>query len=320
VTNVRRLEPSARRTRRTHVRPAAAYARGASCLDLRGDIAMTERRNRAPAVSSEDDVASLMRHAGRRPLLTARDEIRLAQRIERGDLQAKQQMIECNLRLVFAVAKEYRGRGVSYADLIQEGTLGLGLAVERFDYRRGFKFSTYAVWYIRRSFLDAIGAARTIRIPAKAAQQLAAIHQAEAQLERGGKWLASDEAVAERTGLSAMKVRTLRTAARVTVSLDEPILEDATPLGDHLQDPHAVDPELQAAEDDARCDARALLRLLPERHRQVLWCRYGFDGHEPQSHEQISRSLGIGEARCRQLEREALARLRRLAGSTILAA
>ncbi len=254
-----------------------------------------------------------IRPVGRPAPLSAAEEIRLAKRIERGDLQAKQEMIECNLRLVFAIAKSYRGRGVQFEDLIQEGTVGLVRAVEGFDHRRGLKFSTYAVWWIRRSLLDAIEAGRTIRIPAKAAQQLAAIRRAEVEIERGCVRAASAKAIAERTGLSTLNVQNLRGAARVTASLDEPISEDATPLGELIGDPHAVDPGERTAEREARGEAWALLRLLPERHRQVLVRRYGLGGGPAQSHKEVGDWLGVKEERSRQLEREALHRLRELA-------
>lgn len=261
-----------------------------------------------------------VRQAGRRLPLSAAEEIRLAKRIERGDALAKQEMVECNLRLVFAIAKSYRGRGVQFEDLIQEGTVGLVRAVEGFDHRRDVKFSTYAVWWIRRSLLDAIESGRTIRIPAKAARQLAAIRRAEAELERGGVHAASAEAVAERTGLSTPNVRNIRDAARVTASLDEPISEDATPLGDVIGDPSAVDPAARAAERELQREAWALLRLLPERHRQVLVRRYGLGGGHPQSHREVGDWLGVKEERSRQLEREALHRLRDLAAHSQRAA
>lgn len=265
------------------------------------------RRRRKPGLQRP------VHQSGRRVPLSAAEETRLAKRIERGDVHAKQEMIECNLRLVFAVAKGYRGRGVQFEDLVQEGTVGLVRAVEGFDHRRGLKFSTYAVWWIRRSLLDAVEAGRTIRIPAKATQQLAAIRRAEVEIERGGVRAASAEAIAERTGLSTLNVRNLRSAARVTASLDEPISEDATPLGDLIGDPHAVDPGERAAEREARGEAWALLRLLPERHRQVLVRRYGLGGGTPQSHTEVGEWLGVKEERSRQLEREALHRLRELA-------
>ncbi|HUA49923.1 MAG TPA: RNA polymerase sigma factor RpoD/SigA [Solirubrobacteraceae bacterium] len=252
--------------------------------------------------------------------MTTADETRLAKRIERGDVHAKQEMIECNLRLVFAVAKSYRGRGVQFEDLIQEGTVGLVRAVEGFDHRRGLKFSTYAVWWIRRSLLDAIEAGRTIRIPAKAAQQLAAIRRAEAEIERDGISSASTDAIAERTGLSPLNVRNLRGAARVTASLDEPISEDATPLGDLIGDPNGADPGERTAEEELRREAWALLRLLPERHREVLLRRYGLTGRRAQSHKEVGDCLGVKEERSRQLEREALHRLRGLASPSQRAA
>jgi RNA polymerase primary sigma factor len=257
---------------------------------------------------------------GRPARLTATEEMCLAKRVERGDLEAKQRMVECNRGLVFAVAKPYRGRGVPFADLIQDGTVGLIRAVEGFDHRRGVKFSSYAAWWIRRALLDAIGAARTIRIPARAAQQLAAVRRAEDELERAGVRGASPEVIAERTGLSAPSVRALRNAARVTASLDEPVGEDARPLGELTGDPQGTDPEQRALESDMQRRAWDLLRALPERHRRVLLRRYGLGGSEPQSHREIGEWLGVKEERSRQLEREALHWLRELAAPTTSAA
>ncbi len=268
----------------------------------------------------ESGLRGPMCQAGRRVPLSAAEETRLAKRIERGDAHAKQEMIECNLRLVFAIANGYRGRGVQFEDLVQEGTVGLVRAVEGFDHRRGLKFSTYAFWWIRRSLLDAIEAGRTIRIPAKAAQQLAAIRRAEVEIGRGGAGAASAEAIAECTGLSTFNVRNLRGAARVTASLDESINDDATPLGDLIGDPNAVDPGERAAEREVRREAWALLRLLPERHRQVLVRRYGLGGGSPQTHTEVGDWLGVKEERSRQLEREALHRLRELASPSQRAA
>ena len=251
------------------------------------------------------------RVAGRAPL-TAAQEMRLARRIELGDLAAKQEMTERNLGLVYAIAKPYRNCGVPFADLVQEGTVGLMRAIEGFDRHRGLKFSTYAVWWIRRSLLDAIGAARTIRIPAHAAQQLAAVRRAEQELERGGVRLASVEALAERSGLSASSVQALRGAARVTASLDEPVGDEGRPLSEMIGDPRSADPEQGIARQETRRQAWRLLGLLPERHRQVLIRRYGIGGGPPQSHREIGERLGVKEERCRQLEREALHRLREL--------
>jgi RNA polymerase primary sigma factor len=253
-------------------------------------------------------------------LLSAEEEIMLARRIERGDLQAKERMIQSNLRLVHAVAKAYRGSSVPFADLIQEGTIGLVRAVERFDHRRGVKLSTYAVWWIRRSMLDAIASSNVIRMPAKASQQLAAVRRAEAELERIEPRRASDAAIAERAHLSVTTVRTLREAGRVTASLDAPVGEDSTPLGDLLADVRAGDPLESAVARETRDEVASMVRLLPERHREVIVRRYGLSEDGAQTHEQIGERLGVGEERSRQLEREALHRLRSIAAPTARAA
>lgn len=271
-------------------------------------------------LGGEDQLDALMHQARRQRLLSAAEEVSLAKQIERGDLRAKDRMIESNLRLVFAIARPYCGRGVPFADLVQEGTVGLVRAVERFDHRRGLKFSTYAVWWIRRSLLDALAGAQVIRIPAKANQQIAAVRRAEAELERVGPRSASTAAIAERTGLSTQSVRSLRSAARVTASLDEVVGEDRTPLGDLVADENAVDPtESAMAYEDLR-EVSAMLRLLPERHREVLVRRYGLNQRQGQSHEEIGEWLGVGEERSRQIEREALHRLRSIAGTSARAA
>jgi RNA polymerase primary sigma factor len=253
-------------------------------------------------------------------LLDATEEVRLARRIERGDLKAKETMIESNLRLVHAVARTYQGSGVSFDDLVQEGTVGLVRAVERFDHRRGLKLSTYAVWWIRRSMLDAIAGSNVIRIPVKANHQLVAVRRAEAELQRLGPGRATEAAIAERTELSAMTVRSLREAARVTASLDEPVGEDTTPLGDLLADDSAVDPLEGAIAREARHEVTAVLRMLPQRHREVLIRRYGLNETRAQSHAEIGEWLGVGEERSRQIEREALHRLRSIAATALTAA
>jgi len=218
-------------------------------------------------------------------LLSAADEVRLAKRIERGDLSAKEQMIESNLRLVYTLAGPYRGRGVPFEDLVQEGVVGLIRAVERFDHRRGRKFSTYAAWWIRRSLMDALDKARAIRIPAAAARQ-----------------------------------RAQRDLPRVTASLDAPIGEDGTPLYELVADDDAQPPWQRAEELETRRQVWSMLRKLPPRHRQVLARRYGLVGDRVQTHAQIGASLGVGEERSRQLERQALQWLRELGGGLRLAA
>jgi len=258
----------------------------------------------------EDDIDTLLRHAHSKPLLTAIDERRLARQIESGDARAKELMIESNLRLVVAIARSYRGCGVPVADLVQEGTIGLVRAVERFDRHRGVKFSTYAVWWIRRSVLDAIASSRMIRVPAKANRQISALRRAESELRRDGPARAPIERLVERTGLSPDAVLSLRATARVAASLDECIGEDATTLGELVVDEHAVDPSDSAIAHEDEREVAALLRLLPRRHREVLIRRYGLEHRQPQGHGEIGRWLGVGEERSRQLEREALHRLR----------
>ena len=210
----------------------------------------------------------------RRPLLTAAEELDLSRRIERGDLKAKDEMIESNLGLVYMIARGYAGRGVSFEDLVQEGTVGLVRAVEKFDRRRGVRFSTYAVPWIRHALIDALGEARTIRIPRRAAE--------------------------------------LRGTPRVTVSLDEPVVEDGAFLGELVADPDPVDPWRSVDELETLRQVWSMLRTLSKRHRTVLIRRYGLHGEGAQSHAEIGRSLGVGEERSRQLEREALHRLRQL--------
>jgi RNA polymerase primary sigma factor len=256
--------------------------------------------------------------AGR--LLSAADEIALAQRIERGDLSAKDQMIEGNLRLVLAIARAYSDGRVPFADLVQEGTVGLIRAVERFDHRRGLKFSTYAVWWIRRAMLNALTDAGVIRIPAKANRQIASILRAEAEIERTLPRHATDAEIAERAQLSVTTVRALRRAARVTGSLDERVGDDKTPLSEVVPDERAADPSELAIAREQRAEIAAMLGLLPARQREVLIRRYGLNRRRPQSHREIGEGLGVGEVRSSQIEREALHRLRSMATASARAA
>ena len=253
-------------------------------------------------------------------LLSGAEEATLAERIEQGDFEAKEQMIQRNLGLVHAVARTYRGRGVPFEDLVQEGTVGLVRAVERFDRQRGVKLSTYAVWWIRRSILDALASSNVIRIPAKANRQLAAVRRAEAELRQIGPRGASDDEIAKRVELSVGTVRSLRDAGRVTASLDEPVGEETTPLGDLVADVRAIDPSDAAIAREERKELSAMLRLLPDRHREVLIRRYGLNDSRVNSHEEIGDWLGVGAERSRQIEREALHRLRSISAPSPRAA
>ncbi|MBV9417058.1 MAG: RNA polymerase sigma factor RpoD/SigA [Solirubrobacterales bacterium] len=264
-------------------------------------------------ITNDDQVGTLLRRAMSRPLLSAAEETDLAIQIEQGDLGAKQRMIESNLRLVVSLAQTYRGRGVPMADLVQEGTIGLIRAVERFDHRHGVRFSTYAAWWIRRSLRDGVAAAQLIRIPPRATRQLAAVRRAEDELRHSTLGAPSTAAVADRTGLSVDSVRSLQQAARVTASLDEPVGEEDTPLRELIADHDDADPPERAVAGEESVRVRRMLRLLPQRHRDVVIRRYGLGQDAPQSHEQIGAWLGVGEERSRQLEREALRRLRTIA-------
>jgi RNA polymerase primary sigma factor len=253
-------------------------------------------------------------------VLTAAEEIQLAKRIERGDLAARREMIERNLRLVHWLAQRYRGRGAPYDDLVQEGTIGLVGAVEKFDHRRGMKFSTYAAWWIRRSLADAVVDARTIRIPSHASDRLAAVRRAEDELERSAPGSPSTEAIAERTGFSPRRVQALREAASVSASLDKPVGEDGSALGELIVDSQAVDPWQHADERETHRQLWSMVGKLPARHREVLLRRYGLRGEEPETYAEIGTRLGVGEERSRQLEREALRRLRSMGDGHWLAA
>ena len=223
-------------------------------------------------------------------------------------------MIERNLRLVHSLAQRYRGRGAPYDDLVQEGTIGLVRAVEHFDHRRGLKFSTYAVWWIRRSLADAVSRRADDQDPVQclgSARGGPARRTASSSGRLRGS--PSTEAIAERTGFSVRRVRALREAACVTASLDEPVGEDGRALGDLIADREAVDPWRHADERETHRQLWSMLGTLPARHREVLLRRYGLRGDAPETHAEIGARLGVGEERSRQLEREALHRLGRWA-------
>jgi RNA polymerase primary sigma factor len=248
-----------------------------------------------------------------RRVLSAADEARLSLAIELGDQRAKDEMITANLRLVWFVARRYRGLGVPLEDLVQEGTIGLVRAVERFDHRRGAKFSTFAVWWIRRSVKGALETGRTIRIPSQAGRGVAAVERAEEELRRQGPGPPSTEALAARTGLTVKGVRTMREAARVTASLDAPAGEEGTALVDLVPDPDPDDPWGRLDGRETRRQVWAMLKAIPPRHREVLVRRFGIGG-DAQTHAQIGAALGVSEERSRQLERQALHWLRELGG------
>ena len=248
------------------------------------------------------------------------EEVELARRIEQGDLRAEQQMIESNLGLVHAIARNYLGSGVPLTDLVQEGTVGLVHAVKRFDHHRGVKFSTYAVWWIRRSILDAIANSAVIRVPSKANQQLAAVRRAESELARVGPRHASDAQIAEHAQLRETTVRSLRSAAHVTASLDQPIGDDNTPLGELVADERPSIRPIPRSRGRTSASSRRCCASCPPATARSSSRRFGLADHAVQNHQQIAEWLGVGEERSRQIEREALHRLRSIAGTTRRAA
>ncbi len=260
---------------------------------------------------------ALARH--RRPL-TAAEEVRLARRIERGDRAATEEMIMRNLGLVSSIADRYRGRSVSFEDLLQEGAVGLARAVERFDHRRGLKFSTYAVWWIRGSLMDALANAGPVRIPSVARRQMAAIERAQSELRQMRPTPPTTDDIALRAGLSVRTVRALQAAPRVTASLDDPIGDATIPLGELIGDDGGADAAQRTEERETSRRLWARLRVLPERQRDVVLRRYGLRGGPPQTHKEIGAWLGVGEERSRQIERQALHWLREMAGAPLEAA
>ena len=263
---------------------------------------------------SLDSLRLYLREIGKVPLLTADQEIYLAKRIERGDMAAKTQMTEANLRLVVSIAKGYLGRGLSFLDLIQEGSLGLIRAVEKFDHRRGFKFSTYATWWIRQAVTRAIAdKARTIRIPVHMVEKLNRVVHVERQLvQRLGREPEAHE-IATELEITVREVREILRVAQVPVSLEKPVGdEDETELGDFVADESTEEPFEMATENLQREDIQRALDLLPDRERQVIELRYGLRGHEPLTLEEVGRAFGVTRERIRQIENNTLKKLKQL--------
>jgi RNA polymerase primary sigma factor len=263
-----------------------------------------------PLVGAADSLQLFLADIGRHKLLTAAEEVMLAKAIERGDLTAKRRMIESNLRLVVSIAKGYRGLGVPFLDLIQEGTLGLNRAVEKFDWRRGYKFSTYATWWIRQSVQRAVANhARTIRVPVHVVERQQKLGRAARRLEVELGREATKEELAEATGLPIQHVDEALGAAQASVSLNQTVgADDEGELGDLFADREAADPFEEAEEALRRQGVRRALDALPERERRILELRFGFDG-EPWTLEAIGHELDLTRERVRQLEGQALARL-----------
>jgi len=260
---------------------------------------------------SLDSLRLYLRSIGRVDLLTADQEVSLAKRLERGDMAAKRQMVEANLRLVVSIAKGYLGRGLSFLDLIQEGSLGLIRAVEKFDYRRGYKFSTYATWWIRQAVTRAIAdKARTIRIPVHMVEKLNKVVHVERQLVQSlGREPTPDE-IAGELQWTAREVKDILRFAQTPVSLEKPIgEEDDSELGDFVEDEGAPSPFETASENMRRENVRRVLDALPPREREVIEMRYGLKGHQARTLEEVGRAFGVTRERIRQIENNTLKKL-----------
>jgi RNA polymerase primary sigma factor len=283
-------------------------------IEINGDGAEPAPRKPQIDLTVEPSLDSLrlyLRSIGRVELLTADQEVFLAKRIERGDMVAKQSMIEANLRLVVSIAKGYLGRGLSFLDLIQEGSLGLIRAVEKFDYRRGYKFSTYATWWIRQAVTRAIAdKARTIRIPVHMVEKLNKVVHVERQLvQEFGREPTPDEIAAE-LQWTAREVKDILRIAQLPVSLEKPIGEEEdSELGDFVEDEAAESPFERASENLRRENVRRALDALPPREREVIEMRYGLRGNKARTLEEVGRAFGVTRERIRQIENNTLKKL-----------
>ncbi|MER3409785.1 MAG: RNA polymerase subunit sigma-70 [Thermoleophilia bacterium] len=285
-------------------------------VEVRDDLG----REEAPAVTyangdlaeaTTDALQLFLNEVGRYPLLTAREEVELAKRIERGDVAAKHRMITSNLRLVVSIAKRYQGQDLSLLDLIQEGIFGLIRAVEKFDWRLGYKFSTYATWWIRQAIQRGIAnRARSIRIPVHVAQLERRIARVERELAGRLGRAPTDEEIAEAAALPLDQVLTVRAAPRTVASLDRPVgeEEESATLGEFISS-EAAEPAEEVHISLLAERLQGAVAALPEEERRVIELRYGIGGGEPQTAAQTARLLGISRARVEEIERAALERL-----------
>jgi RNA polymerase primary sigma factor len=292
---------------------------GVELVDSAGAGAAPEVVEKGPDLDltvepSLDSLRLYLREIGRVSLLTAEQEVSLAKRIERGDLVAKRAMVEANLRLVVSIAKGYLGRGLTFLDLIQEGSLGLIRAVEKFDYRKGYKFSTYATWWIRQAVTRAIAdKARTIRIPVHMVEKLNKVVHIERQLvQRLGREPRPDE-IATELEMTTAEVRDILRMAQHPVSLEKPIgEEEESELGDFVEDEQAESPFDTAQVQLRREDIENALASLPDRDRKVIELRFGLSGAQPCTLEEVGRAFGVTRERIRQIENNTLKKLESL--------
>jgi RNA polymerase primary sigma factor len=262
-----------------------------------------------------DALQLFLRDIGKARLLSAEEEVVLAKRIERGSFEAKQKMVESNLRLVVSIAKRYRNQGLPFLDLIQEGTIGLVRAAEKFDYRRGFKFSTYATWWIRQAIARSLAdKARTIRIPVHIVEKLNKIGRAERKLVTGFGREPTAEEIAEVTGMEPEEVESIKRSAQAPISLEKPVgEEDQSEFGQLIADERAESPYQRAVQILTNEALRDALKSLSYRERRVLELRYGLDGQHPRTLDELGRTFNVTRERIRQVENQSLTKLRSLA-------
>ena len=263
-------------------------------------------------ISIEDPVRMYLKEIGKVPLLTADEEVELAKRMEEGDVEAKKKLAEANLRLVVSIAKRYVGRGMLFLDLIQEGNLGLIKAVEKFDYKKGYKFSTYATWWIRQAITRAIAdQARTIRIPVHMVETINKMSKMQRKLTLELGYEPSVAELSEALGMSEDKVMEIMQIAREPASLETPIgEEDDSNLGDFVADGNVVTPEGNVESVMLREHIDALLGDLKERERQVIILRFGLEDGHPRTLEEVGKAFNVTRERIRQIEAKALRKLR----------
>jgi RNA polymerase primary sigma factor len=280
-------------------------------------------RKAAPDLKADmttDSLQLFLKDIGKRPLLSAQEEVDLAKRIWRGELDAKQRMVESNLRLVVSIAKNYRNQGLPFLDLIQEGTLGLVRAAEKFDYRRGFKFSTYATWWIRQAIARSLAdKARTIRIPVHVVEKLNQIGRAERGLVTAFGREPTTEEIAEVTGIDPEEVDSIKRSARAPISLEKPVGDgEESEFGQFIADEQAESPYERAVE-NLRDDAlRNALGNLSYRERRVIELRYGLAGEHPRTLDEVGRTFNVTRERIRQIENQSLKKLQNLPESQAL--
>jgi RNA polymerase primary sigma factor len=261
-----------------------------------------------------DSLQLFLKDIGKVRLLTAAEEVELAKRIERGDLDAKQKMVESNLRLVVSIAKNYRNQGLPFLDLIQEGTLGLVRAAEKFDYRKGFKFSTYATWWIRQAIARALAdKARTIRIPVHVVEKLNKIGRAERKLVTELGREPTPEEIADVTGIDPEEVDSIKRSAQAPVSLEKPVGdEEESEFGQFIADEKAESPFDRAADLLTKEALKEALENLSYRERRVLELRYGLGGEHPRTLDEVGRTFNVTRERIRQIENQSLKKLQQL--------